>query len=232
MKDQYVGDVNDYMKYALLRALAGVHPGALQVCWMRTARDGRTDGARIGYLDDHEGLGMIDPPVFQALRQIARDGRRTVRAVETAAILPGARFHTRMLRDDRAARRAYFRAVWDALGSDDLVFFDPDNGLEVRSVRDGQPRCSKYLFWQELGEGLGEDRSVCVYQHFPRVRREAFVTRLLTELRERFPRHRSFAVSSTWVVYLVCGRPSNARRLRRAAVGLVDRSQSRLMLAG
>ncbi len=52
MKEQYAGDISDYRKYALLRALAG--PGGLKpgVCWMLTPPDGRADGNKVGYIDE------------------------------------------------------------------------------------------------------------------------------------------------------------------------------------
>src|ERR1700722_7976579 len=64
MKDQYVADVNDYLKYSLLRALSSAHAGTLHVCWMRTARDGRSDGSRLAYLADPAGFRSLGPIGF------------------------------------------------------------------------------------------------------------------------------------------------------------------------
>jgi hypothetical protein len=228
MKDQYAGDINDYLKYSLLRALARVHPGQLRVCWMRTASDGRSDGARLSYLDDRDGLGRLDPSVFEALAAMVRSGRRSVKGVETSGVLKGASFHPRLLSDAPDLRRRYFERLWETLGSEDLVFFDPDNGLEIRSVPHGRRNSCKYLYWHELEHALAEQRSVCVYQHFPRVQRAAFIDARLADLQHRFPRHRAFAVSSPWVAHLVCGLPATATMLRREAERLADRSSGRL----
>lgn len=38
MKDQYVGDISDFEKYAILRALETSCPLSLVVAWMLTAR--------------------------------------------------------------------------------------------------------------------------------------------------------------------------------------------------
>jgi hypothetical protein len=232
VKDQYAGDVNDYVKFSLLRALARVHPGTLQVCWMRTARDGRTDGRRVGYLEDAAGLGGLDPAVFAALGGMVRSGRRSVVALQDTGVLPGATFYPGMLRDDATARVRYFERVWRGLGREDLVFFDPDNGLQVRSVPHGRRNSCKYLFWHELERALGERRSVCVYQHFPRVKRAAFVQRCLAELAERFPASGVFAVWSPWVAYLVCGGPAAVGRMRAEAEALAGRSESGLIVDG
>lgn len=50
MKDQYVADIGDYGKYALLKAFAdaGVRVG---VNWYRTENDDSSDGKFISYLE-------------------------------------------------------------------------------------------------------------------------------------------------------------------------------------
>jgi len=228
VKDQYTGDVNDYLKYSLLRVLLAAHPGALHVCWMLSAPDGRSDGRRLGYLDRQDGFAELDPEAFRALAEMVRGGRRSVAAVQEAGLLERASFHAALLTDDGDARRGYFANLWSVLGARDLVFFDPDNGLEVASVRFGKRNSCKYLYWEELDRALGGQRSVCVYQHFPRVKRSAYVQRRLHDFKERFPRHAAFAVSSPSVAHLVCGRRAQVRELRRAAAELSARSAGRL----
>lgn len=39
LKDQYVGDISDYEKYGLLRALSASADLPLAICWMLTAPD-------------------------------------------------------------------------------------------------------------------------------------------------------------------------------------------------
>ncbi len=230
MKDQYAGDINDYLKYALLRALAAAHGGTLQVCWMRTAGDGRSDGARLAYLREPERFRALDPPVFDALGEMIERGQRSVRAVQDAAVLPSARFHGALLSDELAARVAHFERIVGCLGTDDLVFFDPDNGLQVRSVRLGRRNCCKYLYWEELEQALGRRRSAVVYQHFPRRPRDEFTQALLGELTERHPGRRAFAICSPWVAYLVCATPAQARTFHRAAKRVAARASTHLTL--
>jgi len=50
VKDQYFGDVNNYRKYGLLRALATA--GSIGVCWLLTPDDGGNDGRPRRYLDE------------------------------------------------------------------------------------------------------------------------------------------------------------------------------------
>ena len=69
MKEQYVGDINDYRKYALLRALAGEGAVKIGVCWMLTPSDGRADGNRLGYLRK-PAFSEFDPPLFDLLATV------------------------------------------------------------------------------------------------------------------------------------------------------------------
>ncbi len=229
MKDQYVGDINDYLKYSLLRAFGAAHPGTLHVCWMRTGEDGRRDGARLAYLKEPERFRALDPPLFDALGEMI-ETRRSLQAVQDAAILPGARFHSALLSDELAGRVAHFERIVGCLGADDLVFFDPDNGLQVRSVRLGRRNSCKYLYWEELAQALCRKRSAVVYQHFPRRPRGPFTQALLGELMERHPGRHAFAICSPWVAYLVCAPPVQARAFHRAATGVAARAPTHLTL--
>ena len=105
-------------------------------------------------------------------------GERAVRLVENATALPNTRFHSRLLHDSAAARSEFFSECLYECADSDLVFFDPDNGMEVRSVPYGRKRSSKYLYWRELEETWRRGRSPLVYQHFGRQKRDEFVADL------------------------------------------------------
>ncbi len=49
MKNQYVGDVNDYLKYGLIRTLVKGRHLKAGVFWMLTDDDKRGDGEKIEY---------------------------------------------------------------------------------------------------------------------------------------------------------------------------------------
>ena len=50
MKNQYFGDINDYRKYGLIRALQAEAQLRALVAWMLTPNDGRRDGGLRSYL--------------------------------------------------------------------------------------------------------------------------------------------------------------------------------------
>lgn len=65
MKDQYVGDINDYRKYALLRVLSAGGANRIGVCWMMTPSDGGLDGGKLAYLQQPERHRHVDPELLQ-----------------------------------------------------------------------------------------------------------------------------------------------------------------------
>ena len=91
MKDQYFGDVNDYLKYGLLRALTARSRLSLAVCWMLTPDDGRTDGRFTEYLHQPERWRAHDPDLYDALYDVVVvRGQRDIGAVARAGLLPRA----------------------------------------------------------------------------------------------------------------------------------------------
>ncbi len=226
MKDQYVGDVNDFWKYAILRALAGAWPGRVRVCWMLTAPDNRADGRHVAYLDEPPRFRGVDPELFDGLEQLIASGQRSVHAVESMKLWPDARFHSSILPDELSARSAYFESLWEATGSEDLLFFDPDNGVEVPSVPKRRRGSARYVYWDEVDVALERAGAICIYQHFPRVAREPFVSSLLSRALQRAPGHHAFALFSTRVAYMVVCKDGHARTLSAGARGLVRRTRA------
>jgi hypothetical protein len=182
VKDQYVGDINDFEKYAALRSLATASGLPLVVCWMLTAADDSGEGANTGYLHDTARYRHLDPHVFDRLAQIVAADERSVAAVERHGVLDEATFVGRRLEDHLASRVAFFRELWSAVRDPSLVFFDPDIGLAGKSVRKGGKRSSMYLFPEEAADASRRGHSLVIYQHFPRQQREPYLQRAFDEL--------------------------------------------------
>ncbi len=229
VKHQYVGDINDFVKYATLRAFGTAMPTVV-VCWMLTDDDGRGDGRVLQYLRRPDVYRPLDPILFEGLRRIVTSGERNVRAVEQSGLLGSALFFSRVLRDDRSSRANFFSEMLARAPENALVFFDPDNGLEVASVARGRRNSRKYLYLSELEQTLQGDRTVVVYQHFPRKPRLAWLRDRLGRL-SSVSRGRPFAVFSSRVAFLVCGPSEQLLVLRAEAATLTSRSQGLLALA-
>lgn len=180
VKNQYVADQNDFAKYLLLRLCARAFK-KLFVAWMLTEDDGLSDGAKISYLGLPEWRDC-DPILLDGLAEVVASGNRTLAAIESSGLLPGATFFSERVPRDAEARSAYFEPIVAAADPKSLVFFDPDNGLEVTSTPKGKRGAEKYVYLDELGPFADAKISVLIYQHFPRVQRDTYVEASLSRL--------------------------------------------------
>jgi hypothetical protein len=212
LKDQYVGDVNDYLKYALLRQLTS-DDQKLAVIWMRTSGDGRRDGRRLTYLEQPSRFRTLDPPLFDALQHLVTAGRRSVAAVEQCAILSRAVFVTDELRDGSSDRDEYMRRALGIAHAASVIFFDPDNGIDTPSIRKGQRSSSKYVYRDEIRDAYALGRSVVVYQHFPRRQRLPFLHALADDLRGSIGSQNVYALDTPHVAFLILPQPADERTL-------------------
>jgi hypothetical protein len=231
VKDQYVGDIGDFEKYSLLRALQRASGLPLVVCWMLTRPDATGEGAKTDYLAAPKRYRHLEPHVFDSLRELVLGGSRSTGAVEAAAVFEGAVFLRRQLLDDLVSRRALLEDIHDAAANrPSLVFFDPDIGIAPKSVRKGGKRSSMYLFHDELTAVFAGGHSLVVYQHFAREPRVRFLSRTFDEIRAHAHPASQFAVYSGRVAFLVLAQATAASSLRAAADQVVRLWAPRLTL--
>jgi len=173
VKNQYFGDINDYRKYGLLRILGAGKRNKIAVCWMLTADDSRGDGKFTGYLDNPNSWRSFDPELFDFLRNtVIKKRQRDIASVEQAGLVPSATFYSLLLTDEN--RSKYFQRLDKQLRRPCLLFFDPDNGMEVQSIPRGRRGSNKYLYWHEAVHFFSNGHSLLIYQHYPRMERERF----------------------------------------------------------
>ncbi|UZF90889.1 hypothetical protein [Bosea sp. NBC_00550] len=216
MKEQYVGDVNDYRKYALLRLLSrsGLKLG---VCWMLTPNDGRSDGNKLGYLDQAK-QERHDPELFTLLRRVRNepDARRLI-LIEASETLPGAVFVNAIVPETLFERQLWFKQASAVLADTDLIFFDPDNGVEVGSVAKGRRNSSKYVYRDELAATYRDGHSLLIYQHFQRKERESFMRDVAGDLRRIAADAEIWAIRTAHVVFMLVIQPRHRAALSAAA---------------
>jgi hypothetical protein len=202
VKNQYFGDLNDYLKYGMLRAFG--RQMSIAVIWMMTPDDGSNDGRKLEYLDRY-GRRSHDPELFDFLREWRRnDGRRDISLIEESGLLPNCRFFREIVPDDVAGRAQWLERAREFARGSDLVFFDPDNGLPVKSTRPGAKGWSKYVGLEEVHAFYDDGHSILIYQHTDRTPRRNLIRSKLSQLYERFEceRFTSF-LARNWVGLLV-----------------------------
>ena len=180
MQNRYFGDIGDYAKYGLLRALTtGEPPLRLAVLWYLVADESHNDDGRdIDYLKrtpaNLADFRDCDPGLYDKLGVLVRAGQRSVSAVVEHSLLPpGTAYHAAPLdysavASEIAADRPRLRATGSqtldkAAAEANVVFLDPDNGLEV-DVGEFAAKGPKYTFYDDL-PALSLGKTLVVYQH-------------------------------------------------------------------
>jgi hypothetical protein len=195
MQDRYAGDVGDFGKFGLLRHLCGemaqdeqpkLKPG---VIWYRVADETHNgDGRHTSYLErnprNDRRFRACDETVYDALAAVVGSNRRSVAALERADLLPNAVYWDAVISTPRGG---WFDRALKATAGCDLVFVDPDNGIECAGLRDTQARSRKFVFRSEIQSLVLQGKSVVVYHHTGRLggTAEEQTKRHLQSLREQ-----------------------------------------------
>ena len=195
MKAQYFGDENDYRKYALLRLLATLRRFKIGVCWMLTPADERSNGGKRSYIHHPAKWKALDPDLFE------REG-----------LIPRAMFINETVPDTRVEHVAFHQACLSAVKGSNIVFFDPDNGLEVPSRPKGRKNFSKFVYRDELSEHYAAGRSILLYQHFTRVHRPTFLTRIADDLTKILPAATIWSFPTAHAAFVLAARLEHAQQ--------------------
>jgi hypothetical protein len=176
MQDRYVGDIGDFAKYSLLRALSAGQ--RLGIAWYLFPDEGHNeDGKHISYLSAPEKWRSKDPGVFDAMKNLVKAKQRSVSAVVSSGALDLVASHSDLLFYSSASfhERQQFRLQWRdtmlaKLNNCDIIFADPDNGL----CEDNKFKPYNRLCWKRLAIAeanlLAEGRTAVFYHHNSRRR--------------------------------------------------------------
>lgn len=153
MQERYLGDSHDFIKYALLRHLHWTLGVTIGVNWYLTKPDdvdasSNKDGEKRHHLRGGD-WERWDPELFQSIRQFSDKSQRRIASVEKAGILPSNTIYFEEL-VSRDGRNEWHNRARSALSPTDLVFLDPDNGFEIKSMtRKSSP---KYAMFAEAAD--------------------------------------------------------------------------------
>jgi hypothetical protein len=107
-----------------------------------------------------------------------------------------------------------------------LIFFDPDNGMEVKSVLKGRKHSSKYLYWDELKRFYAAGYDVLIYQHFRRntgQTLEDFLRSLGRELVRMTGAPRIVAFKTAQVIFFLLPQPGICARITALRNSVAER---------
>ena len=173
MQDRYAGDIGDYGKFAMLRAIeaSGL---ALGINWYRT----ETAPYEI-HEDGKYGIPALyeecAPQLAAALNTIyfSEDGR-SIQKLEQAELLQCKLYVRDPVPQNIQLRSDWHRQALSHLSSSEIVFLDPDNGLNVKSVKAGTQKSPKYVWIDEISDYISSGKSVIFYNHRSRKKPETY----------------------------------------------------------
>jgi len=130
------------------------------------------DGCHICYLQKNPAndrrFRACDEKVYDALaKMVFQDNDRSITALERADLLPGAAY----CREDvcygrrriSCPRDGWFKIALEKTAGCELVFVDPDNGIECNHLLPTQAKSRKYVFRCEIRKLIERGQSVVVY---------------------------------------------------------------------
>lgn len=180
MQDRYVGDVGDFGKYGLLNKICKKSNGSVRlgINWFYVTREEKQsgDGRYIGYLNDEnkdfKKYAACFRDLYNKLKGIV-DGRRSIKEIENGLILPKETiFYSKPLpyssvnpSEREEERKNWFKESLSQLKSADIIFLDPDNGIQTDKVRKTQIKAIKYVFKDEIKEYYELGKSLIIYNH-------------------------------------------------------------------
>lgn len=193
MQNRYFGDVGDFGKFALLKYIFSNEPRSnirLGLVWCLFPNEGHNnDGRHVSYLT-REDMKELDPELFMFLRRCIENNLRRVSEFEQSGLLPPDTIFFRNfvseggMADQRVTHRiAWFEQCLRATTDCDVVFLDPDNGVEVASISKRHPKAGKYMFWDEICAFLERGKSLIIYHH---LNRTASVAEQIRGVAEKF----------------------------------------------
>ena len=162
MQEHYLGDVHDFVKYALLRSLSEQLGLRLGVNWYHTRTEpDSSDGDNRAYLSSGPEWAKWEPDLFKRIEGLQNLSDRRFGRVSELGILPACT----IFYEDQVPtvdRKAWHESAQNALKDSYMVFLDPDNGFEVKSM---QTRTRpKYTLFQEAVDFLRDDKVVITIQ--------------------------------------------------------------------
>lgn len=196
---------------------------------MLTEEERKSDGMRVGYLDKSERWRSFDTPLFDALRSaVVERERRDVSYVQRKNLISHATYYSRRLTDSN--RKEFFLGFEGVSVGMDLIFFDPDNGIEVRSVPMGARGSHKYLYWVELIRSFSRGHSILVYQHFPRIERKKFTTLMVKTLHRKTGAKTIYSLGAGSVVFFLLPQRRHAKIFGDAAKEIQRRWEKEIIV--
>ena len=193
MQDKYVGDIGDFGKFALLLNIIG-NNFKLGINWYHVPDDEHVGGNITKWLSE-ERFDGYDDKLKSELKNLVKEQKRKVRELEKADILNNETIYynyildfyinknnipAKLIRDYRKNKRNEWhqKALYD-LKDCDIVFLDPDNGININDLAIYAIKGNKYISQNELIDYYNNGKSIIFYSHRPMQKKEIYIQKFI-----------------------------------------------------
>ena len=160
MQDRYAGDVGDFGKFALLRALSRGRRWCIRRYRTEGAGEANNDGQHLAYLREPERFEGLDDVVFTRLRDFIADvaARRCQRSIESleglGLVPPNTISPSGSLPFGTGGTNDVGQKIWWQQWRELLRPLDPDNGLERQALTNKRAARSELSALRKAGRVL------------------------------------------------------------------------------
>ena len=168
MQDCYIGDIGDYGKYGLLRQMCR-ESLSVAVNWYRVIPQKvgkQDDGKFTSYLLAPQDYRSYDSVLYDSLcKVVLQDMDRRILRIEQENLVQAIYYSAAIDAD----RKIWHDCALDQTKGADVIFLDPDNGLETYKMHQIGRATEKHVRWEELRDYYNRGQNVVLYQHRPQM---------------------------------------------------------------
>jgi len=193
MQNKYVGDIGDYSKFVLIKH---IFDGKCGLIWYLYPNENNSDGIHIEY----DRYNLKDKEVTKLMKQVSEDKKvheRNIKELEKVLSKDfNITFFNECIEEENCQffkdykkrlshRKEWFDRALDKIHKCDVVFVDPDNGIQIKSCpTKGRKKSGKFIYFDEINSILNQNKTLVIYQHLIRKKTDEFVKELKDRLRE------------------------------------------------
>lgn len=176
MQDRYAGDVGDFGKFGLLKAVEQ-QGFSIGINWYFTYPTQSEKKQAAGNKPVDEKYSVCDETLFSELRRIFEMPNRSVEELEKRKLLQNVVYYRKPVKIG-PARQKWHEEALQTLASAEVTFLDPDNGLITRTTGKASQYAVKYIIDDEIRDYLKSSKAVIFYQHRPREKEEIYFSKM------------------------------------------------------
>ena len=221
MQDRYAGDIGDFGKFGLLKHIEN-EGLSIGVNWYLTEpvtkKESKNKDGKHKIGKDSKSFSeymQCDVKLFEKLENVCK-GKRSVSSIEAQNPLKTKCYYAEKI--DVENREEWHKNALKKLENCDVVFLDPDNGLEVDSAKSSKKKLSKYAMLKEIKSYLDRGQSVVFYNHRSRKQVDEYFVALYQKLK-KITKIKPVSLSfhkGTIRDYIILANSNHSERLFRA----------------